>query len=133
MLATPEASVRAVAETGEMAASVASVLKVTTVLATGAPVLSRTVALTVAVAPVEIEFVVLPDASVMAKVMVGVAAVVPSLPVVPPVEPVPGRPVELAVPPAPPDPQPASMANAVARKSDADNRAIFEPSELWLT
>jgi hypothetical protein len=132
-VAMPVASVKAVAAAGVIVASVASVLKVTTVLGTTAPVASFTVAFTVAGAPVEMEFTVAPAALVRANVIVAAAAVVPSVPVVPPDPVAPGVPDEVGVPPAPPDPQPASKTSAVARKNAAENREISALSDLWVT
>lgn len=121
-VATPAALVKAVLD-GLMVARVASALKVTTALATGAPAASVKVAFTVAGAPVEMEFTVTPAASVSAKVIVGTGVVV--VPDVPDVPDVPAVPDEAGLPPAPPEPQPASAASIAARKSAAENLEIF--------
>ena len=130
-LATPEASVKEVAA-GVSVARAASVLKVTTELAMGAPAASFKVAFTVAGDPLVIEVVAVPKASVSASVRVGVGVVPLPVPV----------PVPVPVPPPVPDVepvlegvsdpplQPASRPTVAARKSDADNLEIFRLKEF---
>ena len=110
-LATPAALVRAVPAVGVIAARVASVLKVTTVLATAAPAASFNVAFAVAGAPVEMEVTVAPAASVSANVIVGTGVVVPVAVVA----------ATAGVRPNPPEPQPARTARIPARNSNVGN------------
>jgi hypothetical protein len=117
-VATPAALVKAVLD-GLMVARVASALKVTTALATGAPAASVKVAFTVAGEPMEMEFVLVPVESVRAKLIFGTGvALVPDVPDVPDV---PAAPDEAGLPPAPPEPQPASRDSIAARKIDAES------------
>ena len=112
ILAMPAEFVNAVPLVGVMAAKVASVLNVTTVLATGAPAASFTVALTVAGAAVEMEVTVAPAASASARVKLGAAAVV----VVPVVVVVAAAVVPFDVVFVLPPPQPARKAAVTAIK-----------------
>lgn len=82
MVATPEALVSAVLA-GLIVAKVVSVLKVITVLGTGAPLASNTVALTVAGALLEMEVTVTPEALVSAMVRLEETVVVLVVDVVP--------------------------------------------------
>lgn len=111
MLATPTESVNAVPLAGFMVAKAASVLNVTTELATAAPLASVRVAFAVAGAAVEIE-VVAPEALVRASFSVGAAAGTPDTPVVP-------------TDPGLPGPQPVSKANVTASKNDNKNFENF--------
>ncbi len=117
-VATPEASVRAVAA-GVMVASVASVLKVTTALGTTAPAASFNVAFTVAGASMEIELTVAPAASVSASVIVGALGVAGVPPVVSEAE------------GAGPGLHPARTASVVAKKSVAESLEVTRLKNLW--
>jgi hypothetical protein len=126
-VATPAALVKAVLA-GVIVARFASVLKVMTALLTGAPAAFVNVAFTVAGAPVAMDVVGAPAASVSANVMVGtgvVAVVPPDAPVPEPeVPPDAAVPDETGVPPDPPEPQPARTASVTAKNSDAENLEI---------
>ena len=117
--ATPAELVSAVPLLGFIVAKDASVLNVTTALATGAPAALVKVALTNAGAVVEIEFAAAPvTASVRASVKfaAGGAGGTTVVPV---------GPVELLMPPAP-GLQPVKMANNAASKKDNES-----PDIVW--
>ena len=117
-VATPVASVSAVLERGEIVPKVASVLNVTTALATAVPVASFTVAVTVAEVPLVMDVTDAPPL-VSATVKLGAAAVVP----------VPAAPAAAPLP----EPHPARAAIAIANKKDIENLIISLPEKRFRT